>query len=71
MTIAEYSRQRKSLIAKAKGELLSAMERTTESHGDMTALEWMHALQGVSDRLRVEALRDEWQDGPPNVHVIG
>jgi hypothetical protein len=48
------------LIAKAKGELLDAMSRSTAVHGEMTALEWMEALSTLADRFRADALKDEW-----------
>jgi hypothetical protein len=49
-----------ALIAKARGKLINAMI-SVSGDSEMTALEWLEVLSVMADRLRQDALRDEWK----------
>ncbi len=62
-TISDYELKRRTLVALAISQLTVAMADFAADHMEMTALEWLKAIQTLESRMLAEGLADEWNEG--------
>lgn len=61
--ITEHEMTRRKMVARAGSDLLDAMISFTDECGELTACEWIQAVnEAIVRRVLAQELRDQWSN---------